>query len=350
MKMHFWIVLAISIAFPAYAAEVRSLREMSTIDFSGGGEKIAQASQIHLKSDGITNPARLYPPSCISHPLPTSPQGPGLAILGRLRDYSTGATINVNLGFWRVPCSASKSALLLTMSVAAGNVLIPQFFIRQDGKEWLARLSYEPNTRQSFALVHLGQRVTTYAVEIGEGAFQAQGLPDLNRSFTIRGEYPEGIIMSEALVPAYSSADYTNVPSLLPLSGRLTGAYFQPGRGGEGILLEVAEAGATSLVVVSWYTFDAEGFPFWLVGSGVFTPGATSITVQLAGKARGGFGGQFDPAQLQDLPWGSITLRFPNCNTLDFSFASNHSIQGLPTGSGNRSWTRLTSVNGFACE
>ncbi len=347
-----WFILCAA-SSSAFAGGVRSFSDLSDFRFPLWGSLEADGKSESPKVERLTNPARLYPPSCISHPLPTSPSGPGLAGPGLLRDLLTRLPVNATLALWRIPCSSSKAAFVVTIGAAQGSGLIelPRFVIRQDSKEWTLRLAQEPNTRQSFAINQIGGFNFTYAVEIGEPQFLSQGAPDLNGSFEVSADYAGGVqVLPLTRFESYQSGAYSNVPTLVPLNGRLTGAYFQPGRGGEGILLEVAEAGSTSLVVVSWYTFDAEGFPFWLVGSAVYTPGATSVTVQLAGKARGGFGGQFDPAQLQDLPWGTITLRFPSCSTLNFDFASTHSTQGLPVGSGSRSWSRLTSVNGFACE
>lgn len=343
-----WFILCAA-SSSAFAGGVRSFSDLSEMSLSAAGLSQIDSKSSAQKVEKLTNPARLYPPSCLSHPLPVEPSGPGVGGPVVMRS-ATGQPITVSLAFWRVPCSSSKSAFLLTMT-APGDFSLPVFSISQDGKQWSMRLAQEPNTRFAFTFDQAAEFVFTYAVEIGILQFEQQGAPDLNREFEVSATYGPGQqVIPPTRFPSYQSSAYPNIPQLIPLNGRMTGAYFQPGRGGEGILLEVAEAGSTSLVVVSWYTFDAEGFPLWLVGSAVYTPGATSVTVQLAGKARGGFGGQFDPAQLQDLPWGTITLRFPSCSTLNFDFASTHSTQGLPVGSGSRSWSRLTSVNGFACE
>lgn len=351
MTRVFCWILACAIAMPANARDIKSFSELSGMMLFEPSSSLVDDMSVGAKVERTTNPARLYPPSCLSHPLPTSPTGYGLAGPGSLRNIQSGLPVSSTLAFWRIPCSSTKAAFVITVGSSQGLIELPRFTIRQDGKEWTARLAHEPNTRQAFVLTHLGGLVTTYVVEIGEPQYLSQGAPDLNRAFDISADYAGGVqVLPLTRFESYQSNSYTSVPTLVPLNGRMTGAYFQPGRGGEGILLEVAEAGSTSLIVVSWYTFDAQGFPFWLVGSAVYTPGATSVTVDLAGKSGGAIGGQFEPSQLQDLPWGSITLRFPNCNTLDFSFQSTHSIPGVPIGSGARAWTRLTSVNGFACE
>lgn len=116
------------------------------------------------------------------------------------------------------------------------------------------------------------------------------------------------------------------------------------------MLLEVAEIQGQLLMVVSWYTFDDEGFPIWLVGAAPITPASRSVVVSLASQFGGRLAGNFDPATLNNLPWGEVNLRFPDCRSVQFDYQSTHNINGLPRGSGSRRWSRLTDVAGHACE
>lgn len=351
IKLCVWF-LGFIVSFSTFASEMRLSSDLSELRFSDSETLEANGKSSISKVEPVTNPARLYPPSCISAPLTSTPYGPGSTGIVSLRDLVSGLPISTNLFFWRIPCSVSQSAFVITLGSPVASLLkLPIFKIRQDAKEWTVRLAHEPNTRYSYAAIHPGGFIATYVVEILDTEYDSQGAPDLNREFDISVSYSDGALLSEfTRFDAYQSSSYANVPSLIPINGRMTGAYYQPGKDGEGILLEVAEAGSTSFVVVSWYTFDSQGFPFWLVGSAVYNAGDTSVSVNLLGKSGGRIGGQFDPAQLQDLPWGAITLSFPNCSTLDFNFQSNHSIPGVPVGSGQRTWTRATSINGYACE
>lgn len=346
------LFLGCIVSFSTFASEMQFFSDLSELRFSDSETLEANGKSSISKVEPVTNPARLYPPSCLSAPLPNDRSGPGIAGPLLLTDLSTGLPVSTTVSFWRIPCSSSKGAFVITLESTVASLLqLPVFVIRQDAKEWFVRLVDEPNTRFAFAQTYVGGFRYTYVVEILATQYASQGAPDLNREFDISASYQNGIqAIPFTRFDAYQSSSYTNVPSLIPINGRMTGAYYQPGKDGEGILLEVAEAGSTSFVVVSWYTFDSQGFPFWLVGSAVYNAGDTSVSVNLLGKSGGRIGGQFDPAQLQDLPWGAITLSFPNCSTLDFTFQSNHSIPGVPVGSGTRTWTRATSINGYACE
>ena len=62
-----------------------------------------------------------------------------------------------------------------------------------------------------------------------------------------------------------------------------------------------------------------------------------------------GFGGQFGASSTQSA-WGSITLSFPDCASMHFTYAARAGLTPpVPGGSGERMWTRLTGANGLAC-
>lgn len=302
------------------------------------------------KYSSVTNPKRAYPPSCLALPLPTTPVGPGLTGTLPFRDAITGLNRPVNVSLWRVPCSASKGAFLLTLQTDPfAQIELPFFAGEQEGQLIYFRLNDEPNTtiQSERIAVFLSSGVKTFVVDISE----ATGFtPDLNKPFSISAAYVDGqIAIDQTAISAYSATFYPPLGDM-PLSGYLTGGYYEPTRSGEGMLIEIAEVGETLLAVVSWYTFDANGFPFWLVGATPFQPGDTSATISLISKSGGGIAGDFNPDTVPDLSWGSVTISFPNCNSMRFTYQSNHSIQGLPVGSGERVWTRITSVNRFSCE
>jgi hypothetical protein len=280
--------------------------------------------------------------------LPSQPTGPGATGTVNFRT-PTGAIRQVGLTLWRVPCSATKGAFVITVEGPPGErLLMPFFFGSQAGNDFLLRFNTEPNTwlamTLEFSLPASG--VQTFVADLSIFA----ALPDLNQPFTISAEYPPSAsVLNPFQVAAYNASLYPPVGNHV-LTGYLTGSYFDPARSGEGMLLEIAEVGATRLAVVSWYTFDNDGFPLWLIGAAPIDGAATSSTIQLASKGGGGFAGQFDPSELVDLPWGQITITFPTCSTLRFTYQASHSVPFLPQGSGERTWTRLTSVNGLACE
>lgn len=48
-------------------------------------------------------------------------------------------------------------------------------------------------------------------------------------------------------------------------------------------------------------------------------------------------------------PWGSITLSFPDCASMRFTYEARAAVPPVPRGTGERAWTRLTGANGLAC-
>ena len=306
----------------------------------------------------ITNPKRAYPPSCLTLPLPINPSGPQLS--GTLGFISAldGSTKPVDLTIWRAPCSESKAVILVTIEGTPLEFLTMPTFVgvqddgdgeQEDEDAIYFRLATEPNTlvqgTTSFIIPPSG--AITFVLEIAEATLRA---PNLNNLFGIGAQYPLGpIVINATMVDPFDAADYPPLGDM-PLSGYLTGSYYDPEHSGEGMLLEVIEAGETLLAVVTWYTFDSAGYAFWLVGAAPFSPGDTEVTIPLSSRYGGGLAGDFDSADLTNLDWGNITISFPNCNSLHFTYEATHSINGLPTGSGERDWNRLTTVNRLACE
>lgn len=85
--------------------------------------------------------------------------------------------------------------------------------------------------------------------------------------------------------------------------------YRGPGQGGEGLFLQAQDGGP---VVGVWYTFDAEGRPVHLSGAGRAEGDALVLDLFITRGAA--FGEAFDPAAVERLPWGTVTLQFQDCN------------------------------------
>lgn len=91
---------------------------------------------------------------------------------------------------------------------------------------------------------------------------------------------------------------------------RRTGNYFNPQRDGEGIQLAF-EADA-NIWVMTWYTY-LEGRQVWAIGTG--TASGNRIDFTQMNTLRGGqWGLDFDPSQVETIPFGRIELDFLDCN------------------------------------
>ena len=119
---------------------------------------------------------------------------------------------------------------------------------------------------------------------------------------------------------------------------RYSGLYFDPARSGEGIALSVDRAGNA---VLGWYTYDLTGKQIWI--SATATPSADGFSFDNAVLTRGTrYGSAFNPAQVERVPFGRLTLKFSSCNRAEFSYAST--LPGF--GSGAYSYNRLTQPLG----
>lgn len=105
------------------------------------------------------------------------------------------------------------------------------------------------------------------------------------------------------------------------------GIWWNPLRDGEGVLIDVGDLPAPSshdvFLFFSWYTYDPSGNPVYLVGGGsrAVTDLATSDLTFAVVTTRGArFGAAFNPAQVIRDPWGSVTLRYRNCNQMDLIY------------------------------
>jgi hypothetical protein len=310
------------------------------------------------------NPYRAYPPSCLADPLPSVPQGPSAVGLVPMRTVvlatgSAGPIEDVVVAIYRTPCSSGTSAMLAHVERATTRldvvVILPQVEIAQGGVVLpTARLSNDPNTVRSSDFFS----VSGYGFLAGGETYVFENWPEAdipqinyNQSLTVTLKR-SGLQDVSIAVPAYNPASYPEASQSIPVSGYLSGAYYDPAHSGEGMMIEVNEASATSrYIFMAWYTYDASGVPFWISGTGFFSPGDRSVRVDMIYTFGGGFAGGFPSSGVSVAPWGSITLDFPNCNIAHFRYQANSDLpSGVPSGSGSKSWARLTSINGLNCE
>lgn len=112
----------------------------------------------------------------------------------------------------------------------------------------------------------------------------------------------------------------------------------QPGHGYSVYMLDDAQ------VVAVWYVFDDMGNPLWLIGTGSHNGESAVLTVNSAE------GGLFPPMFSSDgvtlTEWGTMELRFLDCDSGVFSWAPNTTTGFEP---GEVSAIRLTTSLGLGC-
>lgn len=308
------------------------------------------------------NSYRAYPPSCLADPLSISPSGPSWSVTMNVIALNQITHMNtfeaVTFTFWREPCSSSTSAFRGLFERSPQNTgrsdvmpMFPQLTISQGGKVGTVRLGTEPNTVRSMMFP---STLTPVSVPLVFENLPSATAPqfDFSQEFTLTIDpNSPSLPISSGVIPAYDSSQYANANLPLSISGYLTGNWYDPTHSGEGIQTEVGERVNSSgrFITVAWYTFDDLGIPFWLFGAGEFTAGDRSVTLDLGFGTDGGFAGDFGP-RTTNHPWGSITLQFPDCKTVSFTYRANAGLPtGVPHGTGSKTWTRLIGINGLNC-
>ncbi len=298
----------------------------------------------------VQSPWQAYPPSCLAYPLPP-PSGPTWSVPVILETNGpTHHDESVDFVFWRTPCKGKKSALLGKISrdpASANRFPAPVFAGLQvsqgNVQNHPARIATEPNTVLSNVPSDLGVSDSLVFV------FENDASASLDYSQAINLAIASNESAGSVSIPAYDETQYPTADLSLQLSGYLTGNWFDPAHGGEGAQVEIgAGSGSSRYIVFAWYTYDPSGKPFWLFGQGAFNAGDRSANVTVAYATGGGFAGGPSAANAS---WGTLTVEFPGCNSMHFTYQANSGLPaGIPQGSGSRMWTRLTSISGLACE
>ena len=121
----------------------------------------------------------------------------------------------------------------------------------------------------------------------------------------------------------------------------LTGSFFDPARAGEGIVMQVYAHGEVLLV---WFTYNLQGEQSWIIGTGAVN--GIDVTFENSLTTRGGrFGPEFNPADVERIPWGDIRLDV-QCHSLKLFYNALDGEQG----SGQLNMVRLTSLSGLSCD
>lgn len=386
-----WFALAIS---PAMAADRGVLQQSPTRPNPGSPASHVQASTTTTAAkELVANVSRAYPASCFSDFLPQTanslPATPsGTLYSGNVTLYAVNTADNtktytedVTITIFRVPCSSSGdklsynsdggpvSATLMRIQRQAQydhdnkyyptfpGVRIAQGSVGFDNPNFLdyVRVAPEPNTVVSDTLIDSSViDSTTFVLE--NYPYAGTGFFDFNNAFSIRFD---NFITSGATrqfvfnIPAYTptQAAYPAAFVPLPINGYLTGSWYDPTHSGEGILTQVIDINSTTRIfAMTWYTFDNTGLPFWLFGTATFNIGATSInSMPVYYRTGGGFAGNFTPP-LPQPSWGTMSVNFPDCNHMVFSFNGTGPSTGPSGSKQNVKWQRIGSINSLACQ
>lgn len=284
-----------------------------------------EVNQAYPQSAGVypATPDKEITPNCVAVPLSTVPSGPSWSFEVNTAGANTSPAV-VRGTFWRRPCAnAADAQLLLTLNVVSGTPFVCgglRVVVIQNAQQTNdVFLDTDPNNGilDSFCGSLL---VPTTAV-----------LNEFNSAFAFDDDSPFSFVYlagtsaspnASVTVSGYNPAEY-GLPVLpQPISGNLSGSYYDPARNGEGVLVEAGRVGARRVLFLTWYTY-ADGLQRWIVGNADYTSGATELAVPLLVTTGGLFGSAFNPTQVQWTSWGSATVSFPTCTSMRFQWAQN---------------------------
>lgn len=120
-----------------------------------------------------------------------------------------------------------------------------------------------------------------------------------------------------------------------------TGIWFDPIHDGEGWIIQVSD---DLTAFLTWYTYDENGKLMWMIGIGSIT--GNTLTIEELTVTHGTvFGPDFNPSEVQRIPWGSLTFSLSDCNQGVLSYVAKRP----ELGSGSLDPQRLASVADLAC-
>ncbi len=136
----------------------------------------------------------------------------------------------------------------------------------------------------------------------------------------------------------------TALADLVLADGEATGQWFNPERSGEGFYIEIINTGGSQQIGVAMFTFDDSGAPLWVSGNVAIGPNDEVVAIPVFQFDGPAWGPGFDSDDLNITPFGTITVRFPTCDTALFSVVTEGDLQN-----GNYSLVRLTDIEGIEC-
>ncbi len=136
----------------------------------------------------------------------------------------------------------------------------------------------------------------------------------------------------------------TTLADLVLADGEATGQWFNPERSGEGFYIEIINTGGSQQIGVAMFTFDDSGAPLWVSGNVDIGPNDEVIAIPVSQFDGPVWGPGFDSDDLNITPFGTITVRFPTCDTALFQVVTEVGLQN-----GSYSLIRLTDIEGIEC-
>jgi len=152
--------------------------------------------------------------------------------------------------------------------------------------------------------------------------------------------------------PRLLSSESASLPvapgaSTVALSPGFTGNWYSPNSSGHGFSIEVLPG---NVLLAQWFVFAPGGGQAWIEATGPIVGNTAVLQAYYPAGAGGRFPPYFDPQQLENKFWGTISFTFTDCNTGQVSWlpsATSYYTSGYTSGS--MPITRLTMPAGLSC-
>jgi len=131
---------------------------------------------------------------------------------------------------------------------------------------------------------------------------------------------------------------------LILAEGGPTGQWWNPARNGEGFYIEIIDTGSSQQIGIAMYSYDSIGAPLWIVGNIPIGPDDERVAIPVFEFNGPVWGPGYDPGDLNQIPFGTIWVGFPTCDTALFSVQPDGTLEAH-----DYSLVRITSVEGVGC-
>jgi hypothetical protein len=190
--------------------------------------------------------------------------------------------------------------------------------------------TYDPDTERftSTSPLGIGRHSHTATLLANGDVLVAGGIGHAGEGFPVRGAAELYVSSFEIGVAPFE------------IGAGMSGAWYNPAQSGHGLVIEVLQ---DNRLFAAWFAFNPAGTSqAWFVGVGTYS-GDTATITSVDMPTGGRWIPNFDPLSVAHNPWGSLTIRFTDCNHGTVSFDS-------PSfGVGSMSLTRLTQPLGLSC-
>lgn len=109
-------------------------------------------------------------------------------------------------------------------------------------------------------------------------------------------------------------------------SGALSGAWWNPARDGEGLMLSFETANGQNFAVVAFFTYTSAGAASWMTGAASYANGATTVAVPVVTGSGGRFGAAFRSTDVQRASSGTVHLDYISCTQLRLRYVGSESL------------------------